>query len=243
MKPSNHSKHSRDRRNFSLATASLLGLPLLAAWQQAQALSIADLTDQEASQGLRAALSQGAQVAVGLLGQSGGFLNNEKVRIGLPGGLDSAAKLMRKLGQGQKVDELITSMNRAAEAAVPMAKDLLTNAVKNMSVQDAKGILTGGDTSVTDFFSAKTREPLSVQFLPVVSKAVEKVGLVEQYNQVAGKASGLSLMKKEDANIQQYVTGKTLDGLYLTIGEQERKLRQDPAGAASAIVKKVFGAI
>jgi len=243
MNHSNHSNHSEGRRNFSLTTAGLLGLPLLAVWQHAQALSIADLTDQEASQGLRAALTQGAQVAVSLLGKSGGFLDNEKVRIGLPGGLDSAAKLMRKLGQGQKVDELISSMNRAAEAAVPMAKDLLTNAVKNMSVQDAKGILTGGDTSVTDFFSSKTRAPLSTQFLPVVSKAVEKVGLVEQYNQIAGKASGLGLMKKEDANIQQYVTNKTLDGLYLTIGEQERQLRQNPAGAASAIVKKVFGAI
>jgi phage-related protein len=134
-------------------------------------------------------------------------------------------------------------MNRAAEAAVPMAKDLLVKAVKTMSVTDAKNILSGGDNSVTKFFADKTREPLSVTFLPIVTKATEKVGLADKYNQVAGKAAGLGLMKKEDANIQQYVTGKSLDGLYLIIGEQEQKIRQDPIGAGSAILGKVFGAL
>ena len=127
--------------------------------------------------------------------------------------------------------------------AVPMAKDLLVGAVKSMSVTDAKKILAGGDTSVTGFFAEKTRDPLGVKFLPVVTKATEKVGLAAKYNQVAGKAAGMGLVKKEDANIQQYVTGKTLDGLYFMIGEEEKKIRQDPIGTGSAILKKVFGAI
>jgi hypothetical protein len=124
-----------------------------------------------------------------------------------------------------------------------MAKDILVNSVKSMSVDDAKKILSGGDTSVTGFFAEKTREPLGVKFLPVVTKATEKVGLADKYNDIAGKAAGMGLMKKEDANIQQYVTGKSLDGLYLMIGEEEKKIRQDPVGTGSAILKKVFGAL
>ena len=180
---------------------------------------------------------------MGILGKTDGFLGNEKVRIPLPGFLNDAAKLLKSLGQGKRVDELITSMNRAAEAAVPMAKELLVSAVKSMSVTDAKKILSGGDTSVTGFFAEKTREPLGVRFLPVVTKATEKVGLAAQYNSLAAKAAGLGLLKKEDANIQQYVTGKSLDGLYFMIGEEEKKIRQDPIGTGSAVLKKVFGAL
>ena len=134
-------------------------------------------------------------------------------------------------------------MNRAAETAVPMAKDLLVSAVKSMSVTDAKNILTGGDTSVTQFFASKTREPLSGTFLPVVTKATQKVDLASKYNRVASKGVGLGLVSKEDANIEQYVTGKTLDGLYLVIGEEERKIRKDPVGAGSDILKKVFSVL
>ena len=134
-------------------------------------------------------------------------------------------------------------MNRAAEAAVPEAKPLLINAVKSMSVEDARKVIGGGDDSVTQFFAGKTRTPLSEKFLPIVTKATEKVSLASKYNAVAGKAMGLGLVKKEDANIQQYVTGKALDGLFLMIGEEERKIRQNPAAAGSAILKKVFGSL
>ena len=134
-------------------------------------------------------------------------------------------------------------MNRGAEMAVPMARDLLVGAVKSMSVSDAKKILLGGETSVTSFFAEKTRAPLAVKFLPIVTKATEKVGLAEKYNRVAAKAAGLGLLKQQDANIQHYVTGKTLDGLYLMIGEEEKKIRQDPVGTGSAVLKKVFGAL
>ncbi len=228
------------RRTFHQATVSAL---LLAAARQAHALSLGDLSGADASNGLKAALGQGAQAAVALLGQTDGFLGNPKVRIPLPGHLDDAAQLLRKFGQGKRIDELVTTINRAAEAAVPMGKDLLVSAVQNMTVTDAKNILTGGDTSVTAFFAEKTRAPLGERFLPVVTRATEKVGLAQRYNAFAGKAAGFGLLRKEDANLEQYVTGKTLDGLYLMIGEEERKIRQNPAGAGSAIVRKVFGAL
>lgn len=231
------------RRQFNSAATMTLGVMTLAAIQQAHALTLSDLTETEASQGLRTALEKGALAAVSLLGKTDGFLGNPKVRIPLPGFLEDGAKILKSLGQGKRVDELVTSMNRAAEAAVPMARDLLVNAVKSMNVNDARKILGGGDTSVTSFFAEKTREPLAVKFLPVVTKATEKVGLAEKYNRVAGKAAGFGLVKKEDANIQQYVTGKSLDGLYLMIGEEEKKIRQDPVGTGSAVLKKVFGAL
>ena len=232
-----------DRRQFNSLSVPVLGAFIMLVQQQAHALSIADLSSADASSGLKAALEKGAVAAINSLGKADGFLGNDKVRIPLPGFLEDASKLLRTFGQGARVDELITAMNRAAEAAVPMAKDLLMGAVKAMNVTDAKKILTGGETSVTTFFQEKTRAPLSEKFLPLVTKATEKVGLAEKYNQVAGKAAGMGLVKNEDANIQQYVTGKSRDGLYLMIGEEEKKIRQDPVGSGSAILKKVFGAL
>ena len=231
------------RRHFTVAALGGAGPLLLLASTHAYALSLADLSNADASSGLKGALEQGALAAVGLLGQNGGFLNNPKVRIALPGYLNDAAKMMKRFGQGKRIDELETSLNRAAEAAVPMGKDLLVGAVRNMNVQDAKNILTGGDRSVTQFFSDKTRVPLGEKFLPVVTQATNQVGLAQQYNAFAGKAAGFGLVSQQDASIEQYVTGKTLDGLFLVIGEQEQQLRQNPAAAGSAIVKKVFGAL
>ncbi|MEO7937891.1 MAG: DUF4197 domain-containing protein [Burkholderiaceae bacterium] len=231
-----------ERRHFNATASAMLASMVMLAHNHAHALSLADLTDGEASAGLKAALEKGALAAVSLLGRPDGFLANEKVRIPLPGFLADAAKLLKTFGQGKRVDELVTAMNRAAESAVPMAKDLLVSAVKSMSVTDAKQILAGGDTSVTDFFAGKTREPLGVQFLPVVTRATQKVDLASKYNQLASKAAGFGLVSKKDANIETYVTGKTLDGLYLVIGEEEKKIRQDPVGTGSAILKKVFGA-
>lgn len=226
------------RRKFTSGVVALGGLWALAGRTQAAGLSEAD-----ASLGVRAALERGAVAAVGLLGKSGGFLDNPKVRIPLPGFLNDVAKLLKATGQQKRVDELITAMNRAAEAAVPEAKALLVSAVKAMSVGDATRLIRGGDNSVTEFFADKTRTPLGVKFLPIVTKATEKVSLADKYNRVAGKASGLGFVKKEDANVQLYVTRKALDGLYLMIGEEERKIRQDPVGTGSAILGKVFGAL
>lgn len=230
-----------NRREFTAGFGAGAALWIWAA--RAQAQSLASLTNADASAGLKAALERGAAAAVDLLGRTDGFLGNPKVRIPLPGALEKGAKLLRSLGQGAKVDELETAMNRAAESAVPEARPLLTNAVKSMTVGDAKKILAGGDTSVTSFFADKTRQPLSAKFLPIVTRATEKVSLAEKYNAVAGRGVSLGIVKKEDANVQQYVTGKALDGLYLMIGEEEKKIRQDPVGTGSAILKKVFGAL
>ena len=203
----------------------------------------ADLTESDAALGVRAALQRGAAAAVQTLGRRGGFLDNPKVRIPLPGVLNDAAKLLRLTGQQQRVDELVVAMNGAAEAAVPQAQTLLVNAVKAMSVEDGRRILTGGDNSVTEFFAAKTRAPLAEKFLPIVTRATEKVALAAKYNAVAGKVAATGLLRQDDASIERYVTGKTLDGLYLMIGEEERKIRRDPVGTGSAILKKVFGSL
>jgi Protein of unknown function (DUF4197) len=226
------------RRKFTSALVTVGGVGVL--WPVAHG---AEISEGDAASGMRAALERGAVAAVALLGKSGGFLDNPKVRIPLPGYLHEAAKVLEFTGQKKRIDELVTAMNRAAEAAVPQAKALLVSAVKAMSVDDGRRILSGGDNSVTQFFAAKTREPLGVQFLPIVTKATEKVSLVDKYNSVAGKASSLGLVSKDDANIQQYVTGKALDGLYLVIGDEERKIRKDPVGTGSAILKKVFGSL
>ena len=199
------------------------------------------LSETDAASGVRAALERGATSAVALLGRSDGFLGNPKVKIDLPGFLKDAAKLLRATGQGKRVDELVIAMNRAAEAAVPEAKALLIAAVKSMSVEDAVKIVQGGDTSVTQFFSAKTREPLGAKFMPIVERATARVALAKKYDAVAGRAAGLGLMKKEEANLNGYVSGKALDGLYFMIGEEEKKIRRDPVGTGSAILKKVFG--
>jgi hypothetical protein len=201
----------------------------------------AAVSEGDAALGVRAALERGALAAVSVLGRTDGFLGNPKVRIPLPGFLDDAAGLLKGLGQGDRVEALITAMNRAAEAAVPEARSLLVAAVKAVSVEDALRIVRGGHTSVTDFFAGKTREPLGVKFLPIVTKATERVSLADKYNAVAGRAAKLGLVKDKDANVQQYVTARALDGLYLMIGEEERKIRRDPVGTGSALLKRVFG--
>jgi len=229
------------RRQFN--TIGLISaVSLMAHSRVAHALSVAELAGNDASSGLRLALEKGASAAVGLLGSQDGFMGNDKVRIALPGYLNEAAKWLKMMGQGQKVDELVLGMNRAAEAAMPMAKDMLVSAVKTMSVEDAKTILLGGNTAATDYFNRKTRDPLGVKFLPVITQATAKVGVAEKYNAVAGKAASLGLLKPQEASLEGYVTSKALDGLYLMMGEEEKKIRQDPIGTGSALLSKVFGA-
>lgn len=201
------------------------------------------LSETDAASGVRAALERGATAAVSLLGRTDGFLGNPKVRIPLPGYLNGAAEFLKVTGQGKRVDELVTAMNRAAEAAVPEARDLLVSSVREMSVEDALKLVHGGDTAVTEFFARKTRAPLTERFLPIVTRSTEKLALANKYNAVAGKASGIGLIKKEDADIQRYVTRKALDGLYLMIGEEEKKIRRDPIGTGTAILEQVFGGL
>ncbi|HTQ77867.1 MAG TPA: DUF4197 domain-containing protein [Burkholderiales bacterium] len=201
------------------------------------------LTNKDATAGLKAALEKGSGVAVDLLGRTDGFFGNAAVKIPLPDSLKKYDKLMHTFGMGKYADELELTMNRAAEAAVPEAKKLFVDAVKKMTVQDAKGILTGGQTAGTEYFKRTTSEPLRAKFLPIVKRATAKVQLAAKYNEYAGKAAKFGLVKKDQTNLDDYVTQKALDGLFYMVAEEEKKIRQDPVAAGSSIIKKVFGAL
>ena len=201
------------------------------------------ISNPEAVSGLKGALEKGATVAVDLLGKTDGFFGNGAVKIPLPDSLKRYERLMHSVGLGKYADELVLTMNRAAEAAVPEAKKLFVDAVKKMSVQDAKGILTGGQTAGTEYFKRTTTDPLRVKFLPIVKRATQKVKLAEKYNEYAAKGAQFGLVKKEQANLDDYVTQKALDGLFYMVAEEEKKIRQDPVRAGSDIIRKVFGAL
>jgi len=209
----------------------------------ASAIGLDDISNRDAVAGLKEALSKGAQAAVGKLGKEDGFFGDPRIRIPLPPSMKSAEALMHSIGMGKQADDLVLRMNRAAEAAVPQAKSLLVDAAKKMTVRDAKGILTGGDDSATQYFKHATSEPLTKRFKPIVKKAMAKVKLAEKYNEIAASGAKFGLVKEEDANLEDYVTRKALDGLFVGIADEEKKIRQDPAGAASALVRKVFGAV
>jgi hypothetical protein len=202
-----------------------------------------DLTQREALAGLRTALERGARSAVATLGRVDGFLGNPQVKIPLPDSLARTERLARRLGFGNEVDELVVAMNRAAEAAVPEARKLLLDAVKKMSVRDAKAILTGGDTAATQYFRKTSHAALHDRFLPIVKSATEKVGVAQRYKEFAAPAAAFGLVKSEHADLDEYVTLKALDGLYFMLGEEEKKIRKDPVGTGSAILRKVFGAL
>jgi hypothetical protein len=221
----------------------ILSIFLLSVITSAAHAQLSGITNTDAASGLRQALTEGAAAAVSKLGVDGGFFNNPQVKIPMPPALAKVEGAMRTFGMKQQADDLVLSMNRAAEAAVPEAKTLLVDAAKKMSLQDAKGILSGGQTSVTDYFRRTTSTQLTQRFLPIVKGATERVGLAQQYNSLAGQASSFGLVKKDQSTIEGYVTQKSLDGLYLMIGEEEKALRANPIGAASDIVRKVFGAM
>jgi hypothetical protein len=223
----------------TLRRLALLLFICTAAWSG----SLRDLTNVDASTGLRQALAQGANQAVSSLGKKDGFFLNKQVKIPLPPRIAKAERYLRMAGLGAQADDLVLTMNRAAEAAVPEAKPLLLDAVKSMSVEDAKKILTGGDDSVTQFFKSKTADPLMAKFLPVVQKYTANVNLAKKYNQVAGTALQLGLIKKEDADLDSYVARSALDGVYKIIGQEEKAIRADPTKAVGDLAKKVFGAL
>ena len=220
----------------------LLATLLLALAVPARA-SLQNITNQDAIAGLKAALEKGSAVAVDVLGRTEGFFGNNAFKIPLPESLRRYERLMRGVGLGKYSDELILTMNRAAEAAVPEAKKLFVDAVKKMSVQDAKDILTGGQTAGTEYFKRTTSDPLRQRFLPIVKRATARVKLADKYNEYAGNGAHFGLVKKEHANLDDYVTQKALDGLFYMVAEEEKKIRQDPVRAGSDIIRKVFGAL
>ena len=207
------------------------------------AFSLSDLSNKDATSGLKAALEKGSVAAVAKLGVENGFLNNDKVKIELPGILRQAQPLLKMTGRGAQLDELVLSMNRAAEKAVPLAKPLLLNAVKSMSVTDAKNILSGGETSVTDFFRQKTSGPLGVKFLPIVKSITDRSGLASKYNSTVAQVAKFNIVPEQQSTVEKYVTQRTLDGLFYMIGEEEKAIRRDPIGSGSKIIGKVFGSM
>jgi len=224
----------------SLRFSTLCAGLLLSA--SALALSLGDLSQKDATGGLKDTLTQGAQLAVKQLSTPGGFSNNPDVRIELPGNLGKAAKAMKMFGKGEQVDALEASMNKAAEAAVPQAQAILVDAVKNMSVTDAKGILSGGEDSATQYLNKSSREQIRAKFLPIVKQSTDKVGVAQQYNALAKKAP-MGLLGGKSDSVENYVTEQALDGLFKMIAQQEESIRQNPAAAATSLAKKVFGAL
>lgn len=223
--------------------SSLLSALCLSLSASVCALSLSDLSNQDANAGLKAALEQGSSAAVAKLGVEGGFMNNDKVKIKLPHKIEKARSVLKIAGQSKKLDELEESMNRAAETAVPMAKPLLVNAIKSMTLSDAKKILAGGDTSITDFFREKTSASLNAQFLPIVKKVTDKTKLSASYNSVMAKAQQYGIGSEDNATVEAYVTRRTIEGLYVMIAEEEKAIRLDPLGSGVKIIGKVFGAL
>ena len=228
---------------FLIGSALVTALGCSALGGSAFGAGLSSLSNADASAGLKKALDQGINRAVGTLGVTDGFLKNPQVKIDLPPKLAKAEGMMRMLGLGDQLDQLVVSMNRAAEAAVPQSKVLLKQALQHMSLEDAKRILTGGDDAATQYFKQATYTPLKAKFAPIVAAATERVKLSETYDSVAKKAVALGVLKPEDATLQSYVTDKALDGLFLMMAQEERAIRKDPLGQASSLLKKVFGAL
>ena len=224
-------------------TAMFLALVCTAAPPSATAAGVGTLSDKDSVAGLKAALGQGAERAVSTLGATDGFLGNPTVRIPLPPTLAKGERMFKMLGLDKQAKELITSMNRAAEAAMPEARTLLVDSVKQMSVNDARQILTGGDDAATQYFRRTSYDKLSARFLPIVKQTTDRSDLSKQYNEFAGQAARLGVIEPRDAKVEDYVTRKALDGLFTMIAEEERAIRKDPLGQASKLLQNVFGAL
>ncbi len=201
------------------------------------------VSDSEISGGLKEALSKGLRSAVDTLGRENGFLGDVRVKIPLPNTLQKLEKALRVAGQGKAVDEFVGSMNNAAEKAVPVAYDVFVDAVKKMSFDDARQILfSGQDDSATQFFRRTSEENLRGKFRPIVEDFTEKTGVTNKYKAMVGKAGfAAQLLGKDATDLDGYVTQKALDGLFFMVGEEEKKIRKDPIGRTTGLLKKVFG--
>lgn len=207
------------------------------------ATGIEALSDDDAADGLKQALIQGVNAAVDRLGVANGFLDNPKVKIPLPGTLQKVEGVMRTLGASKHVDGLIVTMNRVAEVAAAEARTLMLDTVEKLPVENAKKILTGGDDAATRYFRATASEELAQEFLPIVKNATNQVDLAKKYNDFARKGGKFGLIAEKYANIEGYVTQKTLDGLYLMMAEEERLIRNEPMGQDNKVLQKVFGSL
>jgi len=202
----------------------------------------AALSNTEMVDGLKEALEQGTQFAVDRLGRDDGFLDNKQVRIPMPKSLSWVEKSLRTLGQEDLADEFIATMNHAAEQAVPEATAVFGAAIREMTVQDAQGILNGPDDAATRYFRTHTEAELTEKMRPIVAEATAHAGVTSAYKNMTAEAGGLTSLVSADAvDLDGYVTEKTLDGLFLMVATEEKKIRENPAARSTELLKKVFG--
>ena len=225
---------------FSCLAQAQLGDILKKADETLNQHNTAGLSNDKIIAGLKEALQVSTGKAVALTGKPDGFLKNQAIKILLPPKLQTVGKGMRMLGMGAKVDELEVGMNRAAEQAAPEAKQIFIASVKKMSFDDARKILTGSDTAASEYFKRTSSADLTAAFSPIVQRSMERVGVVQQYNNVLASAPGGSALAGQ-LDLNKYIVGKTLDGLFLMLGEEEKKIRKDPAAQTTSLLKEVFG--
>jgi hypothetical protein len=199
------------------------------------------LSDVKIGSGLKEALQIGTEHAVKLTGKTDGYFMNQVIKILMPEKLRTFEKGLRAVGYGPQVDEFILSMNRAAERAAPSAKQFFWDAIGEMTFEDVKKVLSGHDTAATDYFKGKTTNKLTDVFKPIVSNAMNDVGVTRQYKELVGRYENIPFMKKESFDLDQYVVTKALDGLFLMVGEEEKKIRKNPAARTTDLLKEVFG--
>ncbi|MBI1766548.1 MAG: DUF4197 domain-containing protein [Acidobacteria bacterium] len=207
----------------------------------ANATQFGGLSDSKIIAGLKEALEIGTGNAVNLTGRVDGFFKNAAIKILMPKQLNTVEKTLRTVGQSALVDEFVMSMNRAAEKAAPEARKLFVGALKEMSFDDARKILTGNDTAATEYFKGKTTLKLTTAFRPIVSKAMDEVGATRQYKDLIGRLQQIPFVKTQALDIDEYVVVKALDGLFYMVGEEEKKIRKDPVARVTSILKDVFG--
>lgn len=192
--------------------------------------------------GLKEALKIGAGNAVSLTGKTDGYFGNAAIKILMPEKLQTVEKGLRLIGQGEQVDAFVLSMNRAAEKAAPSAQAIFVDAITSMTFDDARKILSGGDTAATDYFRAKTGNALTAAFQPIVKDSMKDVGVVKQYQQLQSSYQSVPFASSVPSfDIESYVVGKALDGLFHVLGDEERKIRTDPAARVTDLLKQVFG--
>lgn len=201
--------------------------------------SSTNLSTDKITAGLKEALKVSTTKAVATTGRPDGFLKNDAIKILLPEKLRTAGRGLRMVGMGPQLDELEIGMNRAAEQATPQAKQIFLNALMSMNIDDARRILSGGDTAATDFFRSKSAADLTEAFKPIVHTSMQNVGVIKQYSQLMQSPMAAPLGARFD--LDGYVVGKTLDGLFYVLGQEEKKIRTNPAAQTTTLLKQVFG--
>ena len=210
-------------------------------WKNSTGQPISNLSNDKITAGLKEALKVSTTKAVAATGKRDGFLKNEAIKILLPDKLRNASRGLRLVGMGPQIDELEVGMNRAAEQATPLAKQIFLNALMKMSIDDARQILSGGDTAATEYFRGASSEELTTAFKPIVHRSLQNVGVVRQYGQIMQNSMAAPLLQNQKFDLDTYVVGKTLDGLFYMLGQEEKQIRNNPAARTTSILREVFG--